>query len=45
MELVSCHAGISRVNQIVSWLERHYQLAVIAIAIAIYLGCSFALLR
>ena len=37
-----CHAGISRVNQIVSWLERHYQLAVIAIAIAIYLGCSFS---
>ena len=41
-----CHAGISRVNQIVSWLERHYQLVVIAIAIAhlsgLHLQSAFA---
>jgi 4-amino-4-deoxy-L-arabinose transferase-like glycosyltransferase len=39
---VEPHVGISRTNQIVSWLERHYQLAVLAVAIVIYLGCSFS---
>lgn len=39
---VEPHVGISRANQILSWLERHYQLAVLAVAIIIYLGCSFS---
>ena len=33
---------ISQAKQIVNWLERHYQLAVLAVAIIIYLGCSFS---
>lgn len=33
---------ISHAKQIVNWLERHYQLAVLAVAIIIYLGCSFS---
>ena len=33
---------ISHAKQIVNWLERHYQLAVLGVAIIIYLGCSFS---
>jgi 4-amino-4-deoxy-L-arabinose transferase-like glycosyltransferase len=35
-------AGVSRGSRIVGWLEQHYQLAVLAVAIIIYLGCSFS---